>query len=318
MTNLSMQPANLPPLDLSSLTAFSRLRRYPGFSSEDLEKILWADFQDWIEKGGEYQTLEENGSITALACLHPLEWDSDHFSIPMFRLQLLGGVHTTTEQYRALTQELLSRPNKSGGKHISMEVDIDNYNALNAVTALGFEVLDLRRTYCTNRIRNDIDFLRMTHCTRLYQKKDYEAVMHLVKNRDFPSRFSRDQYLSSIKVRSMYQQWFHKLLTSPNTIAIVYEKNEEVIACGAVDEVNFKYAGLPHRLGSSSLYAGNKLSAGAYPPVIFRLIEESLHSYGLGEATVSMNNVTVCKILEGFRSYKSAAAAYSLRLYKMK
>ena len=153
MTSFPFLEENAPPLDLSPLTDFSRLRRYPGFSAQDLEKILWADFQGWLNKGGKYQTLEKNGSTSALACLHPLEWDSTHFSMPMFRLQLLGSSDTSIEQYKALTQELLDSQDKSDSQHISVEVDIDNYNALNALTALGFEVLDLRRTYCTNRMR---------------------------------------------------------------------------------------------------------------------------------------------------------------------
>lgn len=57
MTSLSFPAESAPTLDLSSLTDFSRLRRYPGFSAQDLEKILWADFQDWLNKGGKYQTL---------------------------------------------------------------------------------------------------------------------------------------------------------------------------------------------------------------------------------------------------------------------
>lgn len=315
MTSLSFPAESAPTLDLYSLTDFSRLRRYPGFSAQDLEKILWADFQDWLNKGGKYQTLEKNGSTTALACLHPLEWDSAHFSMPMSRLQLLGSSHTSIEQYKALTQELLDSQDKSDGQHISVEVDIDNYNALNALTALGFEVLDLRRTYCTNRMRHDIDFVRMINRTRYYHPNDYSQVMRLVRETDFPSRFSRDPHLQPKKVKSLYEKWFHNLLADPNANAIVYERQGAILACGAIGQVNYAYAGLAQCLRTGSLYAGSAKAVGAYTPVLFRLIMDALDSHGLVDTTVSMNNVTVCKILEGFRSYKSAAAAYSLRLF---
>ena len=95
--------------------------------------------------------------------------------------------------------------------------------------------------------------------------------------------------------------------------AIVYERQGRLLSCGAIGETDFGYAGLPHRLRTGSLYAGSTDSVGAYTPVLYQLIMEALESHGLVDTTVSMNNVTVCRIIEGFRSYKSAAAAYSLR-----
>ena len=139
--------------------------------------------------------------------------------------------------------------------------------------------------------------------------------MRLVRETDFPSRFSRDPHLQPKKVKALYEKWFHNLLADPNANAIVYERQGAILACGAIGQVNYAYAGLAQCLRTGSLYAGNAKAVGAYTPVLFRLIMDALDSHGLVDTTVSMNNVAACKILEGFRSYKSAAAAYSLRLY---
>lgn len=302
-------------LDLSGVIEFSRLRRYPGFSSSEITAILHADLLTWLSNQGKCRAIvNDDARVTALTCIHPIEWDSAHFSIPMLRLQMQCSTITTIEQCRQLAIATLSDAMIKPGDHISTEVDIDDYNTLNGLLSLGFQILDLRRTYCTNRMRQDIDFLRMRSRVRHYEPSDYEAVISLARKTSFPSRFTRDPHIAPEKTSAMYEKWFHNLLNSPSSNAVVYERNGKVVACGAIGEIDFGYAGLVKKIRTGSLYAGGRDAVGAYPPVLYQLIIEALESHGLVDTTVSMNNVTVCRVLEGFRSYKSAAASYSLRL----
>ena len=317
MTNM-LHSGKPDGLDLSPVVAFSRLRRFPGFAVDILTAILDADLTVWLDKDGGRAAflLDENERLVALGCLVPMAWDSLHFDIPMSRLQLALALDTDMQQCRELVMALLDDAGVRAGHHISAEVDIDDYASLNTLTSLGFEVLDLRRTYCTNRMRDDIDFIRMSSRTRHYQPEDHQTVMALVAQTTFPNRFSRDAMIDPERVSAMYSRWFDNLLSSHEKTAnaVVYERGGEVIACGAIGEKDYGYAGVPIAIRTGSLYAGRPDSVGAYVPVLYRLIIEALVSHGLVETTVSMNNVTVCRVLEGFRSYKSAAASYSLRL----
>ena len=302
-------------LDVSGLVAFSRLRRYPGFPVESLVAILRADLIAWLADGGRCLVkVDGYGKPLVLACLHQLRWDADHFAMPMSRLQIFCSAGVDIADVRALVRDLLSNGFVQSGEHISAEVDIDDYISLNALLGVGFQIFDLRRTYCTNRMRQDIDFVRMRARVRPYREADHHAVMSLVEQVRFPSRFSRDPSISPDLAACMYEKWFSKLLAAHGSSAnaVVYERHGEVIACGAIGEKDYRYAGVDLRLRTGSLYAGRPDAVGAYTPVLYQLIVDALESHGLVDTTASMNNVTVCRVLEGFRSYKSAAASYSL------
>lgn len=308
--------AQLAVLDMSTLVTFSRLRRYPGFSVENLVAILRADLAGWLADDGGYclVMVDDADKPVALACLHLLRWDAEHFAMPMFRLQLFSSANAGARQVEALVRRVLDGFGCQQGDHVSVEIDIDDYSGLNALLEIGFRIFDLRRTYCTNRMRQDIDFVRMRTRVRPYRDADHHAVMALVGQVRFPSRFSRDPSISPDLAAGMYEKWFGRLLAAHGSSAnaVVYERQGEVVACGAIGEKDYQYAGVDLRLRTGSLYAGRPDAVGAYTPVLYQLIVDALESHGLVDTTASMNNVTVCRVLEGFRSYKSAAASYSL------
>lgn len=304
----------LAGLDMSSLVTFSRLRRYPGFSLESLVAILRADVAGWLADDGGYCQIivGDDEKPLALACLHVLRWDTEHFAMPMFRLQLFCSASAKVDQVEMLVRRVLEGFGCQRGDHLSVEIDIDDYAGLNALVGIGFRIFDLRRTYCTNRMRQDIDFVRMRTRVRPYRKADYPAVMALVAQVRFPSRFSRDPSIPPELTAGMYEKWFGKLLASHSSSAnaVVYERQGEVVACGAIGEKNYQYAGVDLQLRTGSLYAGKADVVGAYTPVLYQLIVDALESHGLVDTTASMNNVTVCRVLDRF--YKSAATSYSL------
>lgn len=294
------------------LSRYSRYRRYPGFSIEDTGAIAHAESG---KASNAMAVVSASGIVDALAYLYPLDWDSSHFGRPMYRLDVLSGGVEDVAVCRSLVEALLRSSSLPEGAHISAEIDIDDYCALNGVLACGFEILDLRRTYCTNRMRQDIDFVRMRSRVRYYRNDDHDAVMALVRSTRFPSRFLRDSFIPLPHVVSMYEKWFAGLLEQHGSSSnvVVYERHGEVVGCGAIGEKTLYLPGREKRFRTGSLYAGRPDAVGAYTPVLYQLIVDALQSHGLVDTTVSLNNVTVCRVLEGFRSYKSAAASYSTR-----
>lgn len=306
--------ADLSQVNFEFLASYSKFRRYPGFSSADVGAIAQADAINALSHAGSVWVSMPESPIVA-AYLYPLQWDTEHFGMPMYRLEVLSSREATVEQCAALVSQVLHEAALVPGSHVSAEVDIDDYSTVNSLFHSGFELLDLRRTYCTNRMRQDIDFVRMRSRVRHYRPEDFDAVMRLVRTTTFPSRFYRDQFISPDKAAAMYEKWFAGLLAEhgKSANAMVYVRGGEVVACGAVGEKDLSYAGLARKFRTGSLYVGRPDAVGAYAPVLYQLILESIESHGLGDTTVSLNNVTVCRVLEGFRSYKSAAASYSLR-----
>lgn len=315
MKAIRLAQTDLAKLDFEPLACFSKYRRFPGFAVSETAAIARAETLAAAADAGSVCASAPENNAAAIACLYPLTWDTGHFGMPMYRLDVLSSADAGIDDCSETIACAIRDAALATGSHISAEVDIDDYSSLNGLLRNGFEILDLKRTYCTNRMRNDIDFVRMRSRVRHYHPDDFDAVMDLVRATRFPSRFSRDQYISPEQASLMYQKWFAALLSEfgKTSNAVVYERHGEVVGCGALGEKDFAYAGLERKFRTGSLYAGRPDAVGAYTPVLYQLIIEALESHGLVDTTVSLNNVTVCRVLEGFRSYKSAAASYSLR-----
>lgn len=304
-------------MDLSALLMDHPLYGFPELHVEDIASICRADLIRLVAAGAHcFAVRDGGGAVQGVACIFSMEWDTQHFSMPMYRVQIVTDRDISSSAVAAMLRAILEASCLRCGGHVSAEVNVDNYTVLNVLLEAGFEILDFRRTYVTNRMRADVDFVRMRSRVRPYQVSDYEAVMSIVRNTDFPSRFGRDSALDQGLVKTMYTSWFDGLLsgTGKTSSVMVYERAGEIIACGGIGEKDFSYAGVARKMRTNSLYTSKKGAVGAYAPVLYQLIIEALQTHDMVETTASLNNRTVCRIIEGFRSYKSASSSCSLRL----
>lgn len=293
--------------DLACLNGFSRYRRHPGITEADCRALLAFQVAKMLEHRGRVCE-SDAGRISMLASISELPWESAHFSLPMAQLNLLNDGCRGTHAVADIVKAVLEGYSRWGdARHISAEVDVDDYVSLNALTKCGFEVLDFKRTYFTNRLAANAGFERLGRNIRAYSPDDLAAVSKLVDQVDFETRFTRDNLLDARRAKAVYRVWFDTLLqqAGQGSNALVYERYGEVVACGAIGEVDLHPQGVPVKLRGGSLYAATGAGVGAYGPILYRLTREAIATHGLVETTVSLNSSAATRVVEGVRPNKS-------------
>lgn len=315
---VSWSRADIVAADLFSLRIFSRFRRHPGFSAADQLTIFRQELIEALEQGGACHALFLNEQLVAVLSVKSLGWDSEHFGLPMARMQIAAVDNTPADYISELVDAVAKQfRQRSAARHYSLEVDIDDYPCLNGAVGAGFQIMDVKRTYCAQRLREDLDFIRLSSRVRPFCEADRDAVRSLVAQVDFVSRFSRDVTLDAARSRALYQLWFESLLKEGDSsvIALVFQRAGKVAACGVIEETDLSRYGVSKRLFSGGLYASGSSGAGGYIPVMHALTTEAARRHGIVDTTVSLNNTAPCRVLESFRSYSGTVTRYALRLY---
>ena len=314
----ALSRADIVAADFSNLQIFSRFRRHPGFSVAEQMTIFRHELLEALAENGACEALCLEDRIVAVVAVRLLAWDSDHFGLPMARMHIAAADTATVGAISELVGSVAAQFRQhSAAQHFSLEVDIDDYSCLNGALGAGFQIMDVKRTYCARKLREDIDFIRLSSRVRPFREEDREAVRALVAQVDFVSRFSRDGTLDADRARALYQRWFESLLREADSsvIALVFQRAGKVAACGVIEEADLSRYGVSRRLFSGGLYASGLSGAGGYIPVMHALTTEAARRHGIVDTTVSLNNTAPCRVLESFRSYSGTVTRYALRLY---
>lgn len=301
---------------LAGLDLYSPWRNGTGFSVLEQEKISLGELRKSLELGGAAFKVSYGGEAIALISVEPLPWDSQHYGFPMARVRLFSSKNASANQLDDLLRYALCEfQSAKEYRHYTIEVDIDNYHCLNALTRSGFQIEDIKRTYfyTSGRLRKDIN-IRFSNGVRKYQNKDYARVMDIISITDFPSRFTRSESLCPIKSKDLKEVWFSNLLKKPDSdrLALVYEKAGKIEACSAIDCKDFSAFGVDRRMMYGGLYASTSKGTGAYQPILYRLTQDALKLYGVGATVVSMNNMAPLRVLESFGCSSGSVVSYAL------
>ncbi len=303
--------------DFSFLVAQSRYRRHPRFSADMLVAQRRSEVADCLAGQGFACVMGAPEQPTGLVAYRSLKWDSQHFGVPMGRLLVCKAADIDEPAWHRNLAEAIERAQAMGCRHLSVEVDIDDYASLKALFALGFELVDIKRTFVTNVCKVIPAYERFGSDIRPAEPEDHQAIMNLVQDVQFTSRFTRDASLDASRSRQLYESWLHnhlQNLSSGQTMAIVFARRGQVEACGVLGETDLACSGLDYRVRSVSLYVSRKGSTGAYGPVIYHMTRRALQTHDAVEATVSLNNAAAMRVVENIRPNRSTIV-HCLRLF---
>ena len=316
MTAAEIDPAEIGEelLQPEFLQDFSRFRRHPGLSRAELACY----FNAWVQRQLSAPVCMHSlraGRVSALASISPAAWDSAHFGRSMFRIELLHDSETAVRELAQLVDSALEQVSAASQLHVSAEVDIDDYVALNALIGCGFEILDFKRTFASNHVARHAVYQRLADSIRPYHADDHEQVMALLDHVHFDTRFTRDPVLDMERSRQVYRLWFDSLLAEfpASSNALVCERGKRLVACGVIGEMDLFELGVARKLRTSSLYASGREGIGAYGAILYRLASEAVATHGLVETTISLNSPVATKVVEGIRPNKSVTRV-ALRL----
>jgi len=302
----------------ADLDFFSRFRRHPGFSVDDLFSICSHDAMSVMLKARcGVVCIDGNDRISLILAITDLPWESDFFGIPMGRLYLFKAPSFPLDRLSVLVSDLVQTSVRDHGiVHVSIDVDIDDYSVLNCLIKHDFEILDLKRTYFTNFLEVESIYKKGLSSVRGYVPDDFSAVDEILKEVSFETRFTRDRYLDRCVADQMYREWFYRSLEKSGKTAnvAVYERLGRVVACGGIGELDFSRYGLAKKLRTGSIYACSRRGVGGYGPVLYQLTSDALRTHGLVETTVSLNNSAAVRVVEGVRPNRSVTT-YCLRKF---
>src|SRR5690554_1312186 len=243
--------------DIRQLYHFSQYRHYPHFTDGELMELREVAIARLL-MAGTVELLLSHDVVQALVSISPLEWDSSHFGRPMAKVELMCSPSADVISVSKIVQQAVKDyQQKTSCKHFSIEIDMDDYISLNACFCAGFEVLDFKRTYFTNRLHDSEEYKRFSSSIRPYSEKDREAVLELFYNTEFSTRFTRDKYLDNQLAQDIYRLWAENLLNTypEKSNILIYERHGKVVACGAIGEKNLSSLGVNKTLRTGSVYA---------------------------------------------------------------
>lgn len=301
----------------SGLEFYSRFRYHPGFSSDDVSRMSAIDFSLLFNDENIGFFVMSSGEAVALCVAVKSVWESGYFDVSMARLYCFSSANVDADLLSVLVNKTVNHAfEKSGICHFSIDVDIDNYQVLNCLAGNGFEILDIKRTYFTNKLGVNPEFSRSVARVRDYTEADADIVQEIIAAARFETRFTRDRFLSRDASDALYQQWFMNLVKDSGlgSHVVVFERMGRVVGCGGIGEMSFSRYGIDRKMRTGSLYACSSEGVGGYAPVLYRLTSDAIASHGLVETTVSLNNASAVRVVEGVRPNRSTTS-YAMRRF---
>jgi hypothetical protein len=302
-------------LDLDTLVIHNRYRGHPQLSNTDHQRLFRRELGSAVEAGGVCGTISSKHGLIAACAIKPLDWDTQHFGLPMAKLSIAATPTCSPVALGDLLRDTLRiEKQKSLSLHISSEIDIDDYLCLNALLGLGAEIMDIKREYRWSTLKG-IKSPKFLTQVRDYRPQDKKQVMQLLEEVSFESRFSRDRWLNQDKTAELYHIWLEKLLDRPERgrIALVMERNGRVQACGAIGKQDLRHSDVNLQLMSNGIYVSTLAATGSYYPVIYALAERSLVDFSSVQTCVSLNNHPASRVLEKMNA-GTESTRYALRI----
>lgn len=308
-------PEEIFNLDLDALTIHTCYRGHPDLSQADHQRLFRHELVSALRSGGVCTSVTCRNRTVAACAIRPLDWDTAHFGLPMARLTLAASPFCPAASLPGLLRDTISAlRRKMPVRHISCEVDIDDYPCLNALLDLGANVLDVKREYRWTSFRG-ITPPKFLSRVRDYDVADRHEVMGLMEGARFEGRFSRDPLLSPSKTLELYRIWLEKLLdgNEADRIALVIERNGRVQGCGTIERQDLRYAGVNLQLMSGGIYVSSPTATGGYYPMIYSLVKKASALCRTSQTCVSLNNHAATRVLEKM-NLGTTSTRYALRL----
>ena len=153
------------------------------------------------------------GRPLGLLSLHRLDWDSNHFGMPMAKIRhLLGGADAKLDfaAQKSLLKAAVQTARKMKFRHLAVRLSADDFNAVRALELAGFYLADTIVEYYFDFRRQKLPPKPRSQCTlRLFRPADLKLVQNSVQSifAGYLDRFHRDPHLPSARSDQLYLKW---------------------------------------------------------------------------------------------------------------
>ena len=221
------------------MEANALLMEYPYFSDGQFEheNIQESQAAQYFQNIQSNKTDFINISDTGLVHAKMLKWDSEHFGMPMGRIEHFYFKEETTiaNTYR----DLSSWFDLKQAKHISIRLNLRNRNAINFLANRGFE-------FITGKLLLRADLQGVGESTQLHAEykfsKDLEKgnqadLIKIASNNFNENRFMLDEYLDRRQSTLLYENWVKQEIEKAAGNLIIMRKDNETVGFALLDKL---------------------------------------------------------------------------------
>ncbi len=229
----------------------------------------------------------------------PLAWESAHFGLPLAVMDFTMTAGADLAAATTMVSGLLLKIRESGVRHLSAIVDAEDFDTFNLLMRAGFSLVDSRHVYYMRHPRN-IRSGKPVCEVRNYEEGDEAALLPIMANAGFVSRYSRDPVFDACQVSAMYELWMRNLLGKPATdrVALMALRNGRLVAGGGVQRLDFSAYGISGELWGNSIVATGPAGVGSAGSLVEACLRQGFERGMPMEFVVSYGNRGMSRVLE--------------------
>jgi len=241
-----------------------------------LAKAYLCRFRDDVSAGKWIALVfSKEKNVHGLATLQKLVWDSEHFGIPMMRMDLFVDSEMKVRDVEDLIHDCLNICEEKEIKHVTVRSPISLQSPQQALASCGFRPVGVKlmlraKAEVIDSLPNGqmVDYVQL--CA------DYmEAVRMLSTSAITDSRFHRDGGFESTRVAAIYRSWVEQISRDNPDHIIVARKGGEVVGFLAYEKGISLYGLKAEELGG--------LEEGF---VAFVAVSDSARGLGIGKGLI--------------------------------
>lgn len=280
---------------------FSRYRHHRIFSPVELQCLKQGELRTRLEQDGVIfaHCMSRTWRAETYGVCTPLAWESSHFGLQLGFMDYAMAADADIASATTMVAGLLQVTRDSGIRHLSTIVDAGDFDTFNLLMRAGFSLVDSRHVYYMRHARS-IRSGKPVCEVRNYEEGDAAALLPIMADAGFISRYSRDPVFDAGKVSTMYEQWMCNLLGKPATdrVALMALRNGRLVAGGGVQRLDFSAYGISGCLWGNSIVATGPAGVGCAGSLVEACLRQGFERGMPMEFVVSHGNRGMSRVLE--------------------
>jgi hypothetical protein len=264
MAERSLSVEKIPAQELPRCREFMVKARYHNYAflsevpEAALAELVLQELAEMKEPAPVILAAKAAGETIGMVSLQRLNWDTEHFGIPMARIKhILGGVDPELDLaakkmlIAAGTEEL----RRSGVKHVAVRLSADDAHSIFALQQAGYYLADSMAEYYFNYRKTTVPQVAHTCEMKLFDPNDLELVKRSSKTifKNYLGRFHSDPNLDREKADQLYEKWIINSCTGLADDCILALMNGKLAGITSVKMQRGPNAVLPLKLGEVAL-----------------------------------------------------------------
>jgi dTDP-4-amino-4,6-dideoxy-D-galactose acyltransferase len=316
-----MEVRRLAPGELEELAPllaghrYHDYRLYPRFSRADRTRVLGHEMEE-AAKRGVVVAARGRGRPLAVASVESLAWDSAFFGLPMGRIGTLVAEASPDggEALAVVLDAALEAAREVGLQHLAARADTEDLEAVQALEARGFRLVDCLVTYMFDCRRDRVAAIRRFNPIRHYRPGDREAVLAVAGQMfaAYAGRFARDPWLDAEACRRFYVQWVENACAGQMADSILVSVRQGRVVGFLTWRTTpsvFEATGI--RIAGQGICGVLPEGTGAYPALVRAAIVEHRGEYDFAEMDTPIQHAVSQRVFQGVGA-RLARAKYTL------